>query len=135
MNSNRCVIETLQVVPYGIQELNLSSHQRNHKMHVICVEHPFICLSLKPGDKKLQLLKLQASEDVYLIRFSTTGQIEIYFIAIAIRFLKKFSKFKICLAPMPACGLVSILVVALSLYLGCAVSNPVEDCFFMLSLP
>ena len=104
-------------------------------MHVICVEHPFICLSLKPGDKKLQLLKLQASEDVYLIRFSTTGQIEFYFIATAIRFLKKFSKFKICLAPMPACGLVSILVVAPSLYLGCAVSNPVEDCFFMLSLP
>ena len=27
LNSNRCVIETLQVVPYGIQELNLSSHQ------------------------------------------------------------------------------------------------------------
>ena len=48
---------------------------------------------------------------------------------------QKFSKFKICLAPMPACGLVSILVVAPSLYLGCAVSNPVEDCFFMLSLP
>ena len=57
LNSNRCVIETLQVVPYGIQELNLSSHQWSHKMYVICVEHPFICLSLKPGDKKLQLLK------------------------------------------------------------------------------
>ena len=26
-------------------------------MQVICVEHPFICFSLKPGDKKLQLLK------------------------------------------------------------------------------
>ena len=69
-------------------------------MHVICVEHPFICFSLKLGDKNLQLLKLQAfSEDHYLLRFSTTGQIEFYFIKIVIRFPKKDFKFKVCLAP------------------------------------
>ena len=76
-------------------------------MHVICVEHLFICLSLKPGDKKLQLLKLQASEDVYLIRFSNTGQIEFYFITIAIRFLQNFQNLKF--ASLPCQRVVSCL--------------------------
>ena len=103
-------------------------------MQVICVEHPFICLSLKPGDKKLQLLKLQASsEDHYLLRFSTTGQIEIYFIKIDIRFLQKFLKLKICLAP-------SVRSLA---YSGCSAQlvfrmhsfQSRRELFFMLSLP